>query len=391
MNTAILHTEVQDFINENLSRELSKLIFKGSPFQGITIQEIAAQIESKKKGETKLPTWFKKPFIYYPNKLNLEQTSSEITANYKSQLVSGNHLIDLTGGFGVDTYYFSKKFKKVTHCEINNDLSEIVEHNYKILELDNIETVAEDGLKYLKNNDKFYDWIYVDPSRRSDIKGKVFMLEDCLPNIPEHLETLFKFSNHILIKASPMLDLTKAINELEFVKEIHVVAVENDVKELLFICEKSYKGQIYIKTVNHKKTSDEHFESTFSSPLLSNYSLPQTYLYEPNSAILKAGLFNEVSNQLELYKLHNNSHLYTLNKLIKFPGRSFKIIQTIPYNLKGFKKNFLFTKANITIRNFPETVAKIRKKTKIKEGGDQYLFFTTDYKNKLIIIHCEKV
>ena len=217
------------------------------------------------------------------------------------------------------------------------------------------------------------------------------MLEDCLPNIPEHLETLFKFSNHILIKASPMLDLTKAINELEFVKEIHVVAVDNDVKELLFICEKSYKGQIYIKTVNHKKTSDEHFESTFSSSLLSNYSLPQTYLYEPNSAILKAGLFNEVSNQLKLFKLHNSSHLYTLNKLIKFPGRSFKIVQTVPYNLKELKKNFPFTKANITIRNFPETVAKIRKKTKIKEGGDQYLFFTTDCKNKLIIIHCEKV
>ena len=391
MNTAILHTEVQDFINENLSRDLSKLIFKGSPFHGITIQEIAAQIESKKKAQTKLPTWFKKPFIYYPNKLNLEQTSSEITSNYKSQLVSGNHLIDLTGGFGVDTYYFSKKIKKVTHCEINNDLSEIVEHNYKILELDNIETVAEDGLTYLKNQDQFYDWIYVDPSRRSDIKGKVFMLEDCLPNIPENLETLFKFSNHILIKASPMLDLTKAINELEFVKEIHVVAVDNDVKELLFICEKSYKGQIFIKTVNHKKTSDEYFESTFNASLPSNYSLPQTYLYEPNSAILKAGLFDEVSNQLKTFKLHNNSHIYTLNKLIKFPGRSFKIIQTMSYNLKELKKSFPFTKANITIRNFPETVAKIRKKTKIKEGGDQYLFFTTDCKDKHIIIHCEKV
>jgi len=391
LNTAILHTEVQDFINENLSRDLSKLIFKGSPFHGITIQEIAAQIESKKKAQTKLPTWFKKPFIYYPNKLNLEQTSSEITANYKLQLVSGNHLIDLTGGFGVDTYYFSKKIKKVTHCEINNDLSEIVEHNYKILELDNIITVAEDGLTYLKNQDQFYDWIYVDPSRRSDVKGKVFMLEDCLPNIPENLETLFKFSNHILIKASPMLDLTKAINELEFVKEIHVVAVDNDVKELLFICEKSYKGQIFIKTVNHKKTSDEYFESTFNASLPSNYSLPQTYLYEPNSAILKAGLFDEVSNQLKTFKLHNNSHLYTLNKLIKFPGRSFKIIQTMSYNLKELKKSFPFTKANITIRNFPETVAKIRKKTKIKEGGDQYLFFTTDCKDKHIIIHCEKV
>jgi len=391
LNTAILHTEVQDFINKNLSSDLSKLIFKGSPFHGITIQEIAEQIESKKKAQTKLPTWFKKPFIYYPNKLNLEQTSSEITANYKSQFVSGNHLIDLTGGFGVDTYYFSKKIKKVTHCEINNDLSEIVEHNYKILELDNIETVAEDGLTYLKNHGKSYDWIYIDPSRRSDVKGKVFMLEDCLPNIPENLETLFKFSNHILIKASPMLDLTKAINELEFVKEIHVVAVDNDVKELLFICEKSYKGQIFIKTVNHKKTSDEYFESTFNASLPSNYSLPQTYLYEPNSAILKAGLFDEVSNQLKTFKLHNNSHLYTLNKLIKFPGRSFKIIQTMSYNLKELKKSFPFTKANITIRNFPETVAKIRKKTKIKEGGDQYLFFTTDCKDKHIIIHCEKV
>jgi len=332
LNNSILHTEVQDFIHKNLSADLSKLVFKGSPFDDVTIQEIAEQIESKKKAQNKLPTWFQKPLIYYPNKLNLEQTSSEITANYKATLVSGKHLIDLTGGFGVDAYYFSKKIKKITHCEINTELSQIVEHNYKILELDNITTVAEDGLTYLKNHDQCYDWIYVDPSRRSDVKGKVFMLEDCLPNIPINLTTLFKFSNHILIKASPMLDLTKAINELEFVKEVHVVAVENDVKELLFICEKTYTGQIYIKTVNHKKAFDAYFESEFNNSLPSNYSLPQTYLYEPNSAILKAGLFNEVSNQLNLFKLHNNSHLYTSKELIKFPGRSFKIMQTLSYN-----------------------------------------------------------
>ena len=391
MNKAILHKEVQNFINTNLNTDIAKLIFKGSPFGDVSIQEIAIQIESKKRAQNKLPIWFNTPFIYYPNKLNIEQTSSEVTANYKADLVSGDSLIDLTGGFGVDSYYFSKQFKKVIHCEINAELLELTAYNFKELKALNIETIHTDGISYLQTQQSSYDWVFIDPSRRSNVKGKVFLLEDCLPNIPENLEILFKCSNNILIKASPMLDITKAIDELKFVKEVHVVAVQNEVKELLFVLEKNYTSKIKIKAVNHKKDAVELFESEFGKSSTSDYSLPQSYLFEPNSAILKAGLFNQVTHQLNLYKMHINSHLYTSDNLIDFPGRRFQIMQTLPYNLKELKKILPGSKANITVRNFPETVKKIRKKSKIKDGGDHYLFFTTDCHNKHVIIVCEKV
>ena len=391
MNKNILHTKVQDFIAKNLNSNISKLLFKGSPFDSINIQDLVEQIESKRKSLSKLPTWFDLNNIYYPNKLNIEQTSSEVTANYKANLISGYSIVDLSGGFGVDTYYFSKRFKGVTHCEINTNLSEIVAHNFQLLKADTITVVPKDGLKYLPTQQEKYDWVYIDPSRRNDIKGKVFLLKDCLPNVPENLDTLFGFTNNILIKVSPMLDITSAINELKFVKEIHIIAVQNEVKELLFILEKAYKKTIKVKTINITKSTEQIFKSDFKKEVTTKFSLPQTYLYEPNSAILKAGFFNEVSNQLELNKLHKNSHLYTSFDLILFPGRRFKIIKQLSYNLKELKKLIRVSKANITVRNFPETVAQIRKKTKLKDGGDIYLFFTTNFNNKHIVLICKKV
>ena len=391
MNKQNLHKEVQDHIDINLNTDLATFIFKGSPFADVTIQELAEQVEAKKKAQIKLPTWFQTPNIYYPHKLNIEQTSSEVTARYKSKLVSGKSLIDLTGGFGVDSYYFSKQISKITHCEIDLKLSDIARYNFQLLKTDNIVIINTDGISYLQTQAQNFDWIFIDPSRRSDVKGKVFLLEDCEPNIPETLELLLNYSNNILIKASPMLDITSAINELNFVKEVHVLAVHNEVKELLFVLEKYYAGTIVIKTVNHKKDSEECFESEYKSETIANFSFPQLYLYEPNAAILKAGFFNEVSHQLEVNKLHINSHLYTSNDFIEFPGRRFKVIRTLSYSLKELKKQIPTSKANITVRNFPETVAKIRKKTKLKEGGDHYLFFTTDCNNKHVILICEKI
>lgn len=391
MNTYILHTKVQDFINKNLKADISKLLFKGSSFDNITIQELVEQIESKYKSLSKLPTWFKTENIYYPKKLNIEQTSSEITAKYKANLITGNTLIDLTGGFGVDTYYFSKQFKEVIHCEINNELSEIVTHNFQLLKGGNITVLAKDGLKHLQTEQKQYDWIYIDPSRRNDIKGKVFLLKDCLPNVPENLDALFEFTDNILIKVSPMLDITSVINEVNFVKEVYVIAVQNEVKELLFILEKAYNKNISIKTVNITNKAEQTFESEYKKEVKAEFSEPLTYLYEPNSAILKAGFFNEVSHYIKVYKLHKNSHLYTSNNLKEFPGRRFKIMKQLPYNSKKLKKEFLMTKANIAVRNFPETVEQIRKKTKLKDGGDAYLFFTTDLNNKHTVLICEKL
>ena len=218
MNESILNIEIQEFVAAAMSAPAA--------FEGIETKAIIEQIEAKKRSQKKLPTWFNTVGIYYPNKLNIEQTSSEITAKYKSDLIKGNSMIDLTGGFGVDCFYFSNNFKTVTHCELNSSLSQISSHNYKTLGVKNITTLATNGIDYLKKTQHRYDWIYMDPSRRHDSKGKVFFLKDCLPNIPEHIDLLFSCSKNIMLKTSPLLDISVGVGELKHIKTIHVVAVK---------------------------------------------------------------------------------------------------------------------------------------------------------------------
>jgi 16S rRNA G966 N2-methylase RsmD len=390
LNKAILSPKIQQFITDNLKSNITKLILKGSPFKDVSVQELANQIVAKQKSEHKLASWFSSENIYYPPKISIEQTSSEITAAYKSNLVSGSSIIDITGGFGVDCFYFSKQFKEVIHCEINEDLSKIVKHNYLQLKVKNITTFSGDGLEYLKNHKANLDCIYIDPSRRNDLKGKVFLLNDCLPNVPENIDFLFTKTNQILIKNSPILDITSTINELKFVKEIHIIAFNNEVKELLFLLEKEYSDPIKIKTVNIGKKEIQTFNFNYKEAVNSEYSKPRSYLYEPNAAILKSGGFHEVSQQLKVFKLQQHSHLYTSDEIIDFPGRVFKIENVLSYDKKKLKKLVVENKANITTRNFPKTVAQIRKETKIKDGGNTYLFFTTLNTTEYIVILCKK-
>lgn len=391
MNLSILNTEVQDFINANLNEDISKLLLNGISFSEIEAKDIIKQIEAKKRSKKKLPTWFNSKNIYFPNKLNIEQTSSEVTANYKANLVSGNSLIDLTGGFGVDAYYFSKRIKNVIHCEINKSLSEIVKHNYKTLNINTIECLNENGIEALKHIDRPFDWIYIDPSRRDDTKKKVFLLSECIPNIKTFQGLFLKYSNNVMIKTSPLLDIKATLNDLKQIKELHVIALDNEVKELLWVLERDCKTEFIIKTVNLTKQSKQEFEFSFEneSNEIAEYTVPIAYLYEPNAAILKTGAFNSVSTQLNIPKLHKHSHLYTSNTLIDFPGRRFKIEKSIPFNKKIFAKEKI-SKANVTTRNFPISVGEIRKKLKIKDGGDIYLFFTTDLNNIKIILVCLK-
>lgn len=393
MNKLILNTVNQHFINNNLDTDIVSLLLRKTDFEEVDIKELVEQIEAKRRCKSKLPTWFNTENIYFPNKLNIEQTSSEITAQYKSTLVKGLSIIDLTGGFGVDAFNFSKQFKEVTHCELDENLSEIVSHNFKTLEVNHINTVTTDGIQYLKNSNTIFDCIYIDPSRRNDNKGKVFYLKDCLPDVTEHLDLLFKYSKTILIKASPMLDLSIGLSELKWVKDIHIVAVDNDVKELLFLLESNFEEDVTVKTVNLIENNTQVFEFNIAEEkhTESLFSLPQTYLYEPNSAIMKSGAFNTISNKLKLFKLHKHSHLYTSEKQIEFPGRRFKITNVMPYSKKLIAKQFSKTKANITTRNFPETVAQIRAKFNIKDGGESYLFFTTNVNNEKIVIVTEQI
>ncbi|WP_417557565.1 THUMP-like domain-containing protein [Mesoflavibacter zeaxanthinifaciens] len=391
-NKIILNIEIQGFIKNNINSNISELILKGLPFSSEISSEIINQIEAKNRCKNKLNTWFETDNIYYPNKLNIEQTSSEITAKHKATLIKGKSLIDVTGGFGVDCFYFAKQFEIVTHCELNTDLSKIVAHNNSVFKIENINCVATNGIDYIIDNDTTYDWIYIDPSRRNDAKGKVFMLSDCLPNAPQHLDNLFKKTNNIMIKTSPLLDISLGIKELDFVKEIHCIALNNEVKELLWILEKGFDQSVKIITTNIKKDKKHNFEFYLDEEANAtvNYSKPLTYLYEPNSAILKSGAFNSVAEQLSVFKLHKHSHLYTSEQLIDFPGRRFKIETIAPYNKKKFKQQFKLDKANFTTRNFPETVAQLRQKLKVKDGGTDYLFFTTDEDNNKIVIHCTK-
>lgn len=385
MNKNVLNIEIQVFINNNLENDVTSIILKGSPFKEVSSQELASQIISKKKCRKKLPTWFKTSNIYYPNKLNIEQTSSEITAQYKSSLIKGDILLDLSGGFGVDSYYFSKQFSKVIHCEIDNELHRIVNHNLKILKA-NVDTVKEDGINYLKTTTHF-DWIYIDPSRRHNTKGKVFMLKDCLPNIPANIQLLLSKTSNILIKTSPLLDIKAGIQELSFVKEIYSVAVNNEVKEILWVIEKGFVSEVKLKAVNIYKNSIQYFESVINDEInhIPKFGKPLSYLYEPNASIMKIGAFNSIATVFNLCKLDKHSHLYTSDKYIAdFPGRVFKIAKVLPYHKREFKA-FEKSKANVSTRNFPQSVKELKKKFKIKDGGDTYLFFTTCLGEKIII------
>jgi len=391
LNLDILQTDVQEFINSNLNTEIPKLILKGSPFQGISIQELANQIQAKQKCSKKLPTWFSTENIYYAEKISIEQTSSEITALYKSKLVKGKNLIDISGGFGVDAYFFSKLFEEVTHCEINTELSQIVAYNLNKLHVKNMKTIDQNGIDYIKNQTSTFDCIYTDPARRDQNKNKVFLLSDCTPNIPKHLETLFEKTKTVLIKTSPLLDISLALKELQNVKEVHIVAINNEVKELLFLLEKNHIASVNVKTINFKKDTVQKFDFIlFKEKNDVNYSMPKKYLYEPNAAILKSGGFNEISGQLNISKLHQHTHLYTSDELIEFPGRTFEIEKVLPYNKKRIAKE-VPKKANITTRNFPKTVAQIRKETKISDGGSSYIFFTKLLDDSKVLIVNNKV
>ncbi|WP_426430591.1 THUMP-like domain-containing protein [Winogradskyella sp. HB-48] len=391
MNKSVLNIEIQDFIDLNLKSDISDLLLKGIPFAAIDQKLIIEQIEAKKRCKKKLPTWFNTQNIYYPNKLNIEQTSSEVTAKYKANLVHGKSLIDLTGGFGVDTYFFSKQIETVTHCEINNELSEIVKHNKKVLKADNVCYLNENGIDALKRMEQSFDWIYIDPSRRDESKNKVFLLSDCTPNIKTFQNLFLKYAENVMIKTSPLLDITATKNDLGSVKQLHIVAVNNEVKELLWILKRGFEGDFKIKTVNLTTNDNEIFEFNYNDEpkAKANYSRPLNYLYEPNSAVLKAGAFNSISSELNLYKLHKHSHLYTSDTLQYFPGRRFRVEQIIPFNKKEFTKTGI-KKANVTTRNFPLSVSDIRKKLKIKDGGSNYLYFTTDINNNKIIVFCTK-
>lgn len=387
----LLKKEIQNFIKANLNSNTTQLALKKNPFSEIPYSLLIEQIACKQKAKTKLPKWFATENIIYPSKISVEQTSSEKTAAYKSSLFKGNSLIDLSGGFGIDDYYFAKTFKTVTHCEINEDLSKIVAHNYKQLKIANIECLVGNSTDILKQLNQKFDCIYVDPSRRNDVKGKVFMLKDCEPNVPDLLDLYFEFSSKIIIKTAPILDIQAGLSELKFVKNIYIIALENEVKELLWEIEFGFTDKISIVCVNIEKDTIQQTKILISDDSYSKYSLPQNYLYEPNASLLKSGKFESIGNLFKINKLHQHSHLFTSDNLIDFQGRRFKITNCLPFDKETGKNYLLKQKMNIATRNFPLKPEDIKKKFKITDGGTVFAFFTTNLDNQKIVLLCEKI
>ncbi|SMC41423.1 hypothetical protein [Pedobacter africanus] len=386
MNKLILDKAVQEYINSHLNDDVHKIAMAKSPFEGIEARELAVQIAGKNKAAKKLPLWYAKEGIYYPPLLSVEQCSSERTAAYKATLADGESLIDLTGGFGVDSLYFARRFKSVTHCELNAGLSEIAAHNARLLGATNIQFLATDGMNFLKNNKQTFDAIYLDPARRTTA-GKVFMLKDCSPNVVEHLDLLLSRSPRIVIKTAPLLDLTAGLKELKNVSEIHIVSVRNEVKELLWVIEEANAGLVKIvcRTINesHKSFSFYKGDEEISHAQLLN-GTPSGYLYEPDAALLKSGAFNLVAQVYGLEKLDSQTQLYTAEVLNnRFPGRIFKINRIL--TAAELKKEKALT-GNVIVRNYRDKAENLVKKYKIKADNNKFLLFTQSKTDGYIVI-----
>ena len=388
MNKILLNTDVQEFITRHINSNIHGLILKGSPFEGLDIKEIIGQIEAKKKCEAKLNTWFDTPGIYFPNKLNIEQTSSETAAQIKSGFMQGESIVDLTGGFGVDSYYFSKQFKHVDHCEMNPELAEIAAYNFEVLGVANIRTHSADGIEFLKSCQQAFDWIYIDPSRRDAQKNKKILIEDCSPNVMTHQDLFFKHAKNVLIKMSPMLDISVGLEVLKHVKTVCIVALKNEVKELLFHQEKGFIGTTRIHTLNTHPKGNEcfSFERAEEETAEVSFSPPKAYLYEPNAAVMKSGAFKLISKNFKLDKLDTHTHLYTSDeRLENFPGKIYTISNVYPYQKKSLKKAIGGIKANVKTRNFSEKTEALKTLFKLTDGGDLFLFFSSSNGKKMVV------
>ncbi len=389
----IISAQAKKFIEEHLNTPIEELLLSAKKYPNLNVPLLVAQIEGRNKAQKKLPSWYAAENIIYPVKLSMEQCSSESTAAYKASLLSGNTLVDLTGGFGVDSFTFAERIKKVVYIERNKELAEIAQHNFQVLKKENIEVQCTESELFISNHKGKADHIYIDPARRKE-GSKVFRFSDCEPDVIKLQQELFKISNSIMIKTSPLLDIDQAVKELGYVKEVHVVAVDNECRELLFIIDKENKNTApEIIAVNIRKGSKEEFRFTreLEAEAEIKYDLPQEYIYEPNAAIMKAGAFKGIAKQWSLSKLHANSHLYTSKGLkLDFPGRVFKVLKLLKYSKQEIIAEIPEAKANVTARNFPDSVEMIRKKTGLKDGGDKYLFATTDMNDKAVILLTEK-
>ena len=376
----LLKTESQNFINANLTADLHSLLLKKSPFSEVSMQEMVQQIKGKKVAHRKFPFLLKENIVFPPN-LNLEQASSQSTAEFKADNLNGKKFLDLTCGFGIDAYFLSQNFGEITLVEKNPELLDVVKHNWKIL--NKKATFVNENLEhFLAKNSESFDVIYLDPARRDSEKNKKFLLEDLSPNLLEIQDQLLEISSQIIIKLSPLIDISYLISVLKNVAKIQIIAVRNEVKELIVFLEKARKGDdVEISCINLESDDAEFaFQFKEEKTAVSAFSEPQQFLYIPNNAVLKSGAFNLISQFFNGKKLHPNTHFYTSDKRIeRFPGR---ILEINMIDSKHIRKG---EKYNIISKNYPLSPDEIKKKYKILDGGNCYLIFTQTQNRKIIL------
>ena len=392
MNQATRH-----FIQEHTGDDVRQLALRGTKDPAVNLTFALEQIAGRQKAKTKLPTWAAIDGIIYPPHLSMEQCSSEQTAIYKTRVAGkGTLVVDLTAGFGVDMAFISQGFERAVHVERQPQLCAISSENYKCLGLHHIEVVCGDGINFLHSLDHA-DLIFLDPARRDEHGGRTYGIADCTPNVLEILDEMLEKADRVMLKLSPMLDWRKAVEDLgEKVSEVHIVSVDNECKELLLIMTKE-KKTLKIFCVNNENVFS--FDRDYKSPThLSGITNPLQeetvcsspsqggagdgschFLFEPNASIMKAGCFELLEQNYNVRQLDPNSHLFVSDTEIPdFPGRQFTIERMTTMNKHDLKAALAgIDKANITVRNFPMSVAELRKRLKLRDGGDVYVFATT--------------
>lgn len=397
MIEALTNTEAWQFLLQHEQDDPAKLVLQSQKYPHLPIKQIASQIASRQKAKSKLPHWYLAEKVIFPTGTPLEQCSSEATANYKSELISGSTLVDLTGGTGVDTFFLAKNFEKVFYIEQQAELAALASHNFECLGAKHIEVRNQNAEDFLRHPAlSTFDYIYIDPARRDEHNRKLHSLRDCSPDLIQILSQLKNLAKGILIKTSPLLDIHKALEELGPVEAVHVVSLNNECKEVLYLIRsaQAVSSAPKIHCVNIKSSGpreDFIFDPISEGNIDVSLSLPHQYLYEPNASIMKAGAFKSIAERFGLQKLHANSHLYTSAGLVeRFPGRSFKLLHILKADKKVLQQHLPEMKAQITTRNYPQSVEELRKKTGLKEGGNFYILATTLMDGRPVLMMSEK-
>lgn len=383
-----------EFILQHRTEDVRKLALRKMP-EGLDAAFCLQQIEGWQLARKKIPRWAETDGLLFPPRLSMEQCSSQQTALYKrgvvERLLEGQcqRMMDLTGGFGIDFSYMAPLFREAIYIEQQELLCQIAQHNFQLLGLQHAEVRNAQSQDVLAAYGE-PSLIYADPARRDDAGRKVVLLQDCQPDVVALQDELMAHAKVVLLKLSPMLDIQQALRQLRCVREVHVVSVDGECKELLLVMYQQEAPLRYYCVNITDHVQETVVEEVSVRPVISGQQM--AYLYEPNASILKAGVQDALCNIYKVEKLHAFSHLFTSDRLIEdFPGRKFRILGRSDFGKQGVRNLLAGVKqANITVRNFPATVQELRKKLKLADGGSVYLFATTMSDNSHALLRCEK-